>query len=71
MDSWIGQTITLFTEIVPFGADDVPAIRVRADGGQTQKCRAPTKAETAKAAQAPLGKDGHRPLDALDDEIPF
>jgi hypothetical protein len=69
MDDWTGQTITLFTEIVPFGAEDVPAIRVRVDSNPAPKRPSPSKTKIARAAQAPL--DGKDQLDLLDDEIPF
>jgi hypothetical protein len=69
MDDWIGQTITMFTEIVPFGADNVPAIRVRAEAAPKQK--PPSKTKTARAAQAPLSKDGRDDFADLNDDIPF
>jgi hypothetical protein len=71
MDDWTGATITLFTAIVPFGGEEVPAIRVRVDSNPAPKHPTPPKTKTARAAQAPLGKDGKDQLELLDDEIPF
>jgi hypothetical protein len=58
MDDWIGQTVTLYTETVPFGRDMVQGIRVRVDGKFQEQRRVPTAEEVAQAAQAPLSDLG-------------
>jgi len=62
-DNWCGRQVTLDVEQVEMRGQLVPAIRAHVDGAFMAERRPPTAKESAAAAQ--------RPLDPLDDEIPF
>jgi hypothetical protein len=58
-DDWAGEAITLFSAIVSFQGQNVPAIRVKA----------PSRKKTAKSG-APAAPKASAPPE-VDDEIPF
>jgi hypothetical protein len=62
-EEWSGRQVTLDTEWVTVRGQEVQAIRAHVDGAFMAEHRPPTAKESAAAAQ--------KPLDDLDDEIPF
>ena len=57
-DDWVGKVVVLETEMVPFRGDLVPGIRVRVDGA-------------SPLAPQVRAQEAQKPLDDLDDGIPF
>jgi len=62
-DGWIGKQVVLETEQVPMRGQLVASIRVRTEGNFVAERRVPTQQEAQVAAQ--------KPLDELDDSVPF
>jgi hypothetical protein len=63
-DNWIGQELTLFTDLVDFQGKAVEAIRVRAKKAAVRPSSAEMQSPTPQRQPAPAGAD-------MDDEIPF
>lgn len=75
-DAWTGKQVELFTTMVPFGTQTVPAIRITAPPGQPvqQQPAMPDGRPTIPATSAMGGPVPQGPAAAQgieDDEIPF